>query len=178
MLIPAERVPRLRFPLLKGGEFDIEKSTPDGFDLIVFYRGLHCRFCVFHLQELRDLVNDYLKNGVAIYVVSADVLERADEFAAKVNVPEINFGYQLDLKMAREWDLYISSGRGKTSIQIVEPDHFNEPGLFLVKLDKTLYYGQVQTMPFFRPPFKDLLSAIYFSNEMNYPARGTYTGVL
>ncbi len=178
MLKPSQRVPNLRFPLLKGGEFDLEKTSPEKFDLVVFYRGLHCRFCISHLQELKNLMDDYAKNGVTIYAVSADEKERAEEFAAKVDVPAVHFGYQLDLKIAREWGLYISSGRGKTSIGVVEPDYFNEPGMFLIKPDKTLYYGQVQTMPFARPPFQDLLWAIRFSNEKNYPPRGLYQGAL
>lgn len=47
---------------------------------------------------------------------------------------------------------------------------------FLIRPDNTLYYGNVQTMPFARPIFSELLSAIDFALEKNYPARGEYSG--
>jgi nitric oxide reductase subunit B len=64
----------------------------------------------------------------------------------------------------------------KTSIGIEEPALFSEPGVFLVRPDGTLYYGAVQTMPFARPSFQDLLGAIDFAIAKDYPARGEYTG--
>ena len=36
----------------------------------------------------------------------------------------------------------------------------------------------VQTMPFARPAFADLLAAIDFAIDKNYPARGEYTGAV
>ena len=53
-----------------------------------------------------------------------------------------------------------------------EPERFPEPGLFLVRPDHTLYFASVQTMPFARPEFKDILQAIAFVIEKDYPARG------
>lgn len=82
------------------------------------------------------------------------------------------FGYGLPLPVARHWGLYISAGRGKTSIGIEEPALFSEPGVFLVRADGTLYYGSVQTMPFARPHFSELLKAIDVATASNYPARG------
>jgi hypothetical protein len=94
----------------------------------------------------------------------------------KVNASGVRFAYGLSLKSARQWGLYISASRGKTSIGIEEPALFSEPGVFLVKPDGTLYYGAVQTMPFARPQFQDLLGAIDFAVAKDYPARGEYTG--
>lgn len=79
---------------------------------------------------------------------------------------------------AREWGLYISTSRGMTSIGIEEPARFSEPGVFLVRPDGTLYYGAVQTMPFARPHFDELLAAIDFALAKDYPARGEYTGAV
>ena len=42
--------------------------------------------------------------------------------------------------------------------------------------EQNLYYGSVQTMPFVRPHFSELLGAIDFVIEKDYPARGEYTG--
>ncbi len=66
----------------------------------------------------------------------------------------------------------------KTSIGIEEPAKFSEPGIFLIKPDKTLYYGATQTMPFARPSFAELIKAVEFSITKNYPARGEYTSDL
>jgi hypothetical protein len=72
--------------------------------------------------------------------------------------------------------LYISTSRGQTSIGIEEPALFAEPGVFIVRPDGTLYYGAVQTMPFARPQFQDLIGAIDFAVAKDYPARGEFTG--
>jgi hypothetical protein len=46
----------------------------------------------------------------------------------------------------------------------------------MVNSDQTLYYGSVQTMPFVRPHFSELVGALDFAIQKNYPARGEYTG--
>lgn len=53
-----------------------------------------------------------------------------------------------------------------------------EPGLVLVKPDRTIYYASVQSMPFVRPAFNEMLKAIDFTIEHRYPARGEYVGSL
>ena len=58
---------------------------------------------------------------------------------------------------------------------MVEPDLFSEPALYLVKPDGTLYFGAVQTMPFARPHFDDVVGAVKFVLEKDYPARGEVT---
>jgi hypothetical protein len=55
---------------------------------------------------------------------------------------------------------------------VEEPRLFSEPGVYLVRPDGRLYYGAVQTMPFARPHFDDLLQAVDFALEKDYPARG------
>ena len=108
--------------------------------------------------------------------ISSDDADRGRQMATKVNAKGLKFGYGLSLRSAREWGLYISASRGKTSIGIEEPSLFSEPGVFIVRPDGTLYYGAVQTMPFARPPFQDLLGAIDFASAKDYPARGEFTG--
>lgn len=53
--------------------------------------------------------------------------------AAKVNASAVKFGYGPSLKAAREWGLYISALRGKTSSGIEEPALFSEPSIFIVR---------------------------------------------
>jgi peroxiredoxin len=177
MLLPRQPVPELRVPTLAHGDFDLAAEAPKLFTLICFYRGLHCPVCLKYLRELESLIPEYERRGTKVIAVSSDVATRAQEMASKVGA-RLRFGYSLPLTIARDWGLYISSSRGKTSINIEEPPLFSEPGLFLVRPDGTLYYGAIQTMPFARPLFSELVQAIDFIIAKDYPARGEYDGPL
>ena len=174
-LLPRHPVPALNVPLVDGGRFVLGAAPGERFDLIVFYRGLHCPLCAKYLLELERLSSDFASRGVQVLAVSSDTEERGEEMAQKVQAKGVKFAYGLSLKSARQWGLYISTSRGKTSIGIEEPALFSEPGVFIVRPDGTLYYGAVQTMPFARPGFQDLLGAIDFAIAKDYPARGEYT---
>lgn len=176
MLIPRQAVPGLTLPTLAHGMFDLSAEQPDTFSLLVAYRGLHCPVCFKYLIELGRLLPEFGKRGVSVIAYSSDTQERARLMADKVDAPDLQMGYALPLQTARAWGLYISQSRGKTSIGIEEPPLFSEPGVFLVRPDGTLYYAAVQTMPFARPHFDELLGAIDFAVSQNYPARGEFTG--
>ncbi len=178
MLIPRQSVPSLEVPTLDHGAFSLVNDNPEHFSLVVFFRGLHCPLCVKYLKELGILLPQLKERGVDVIAISSDDEGRAREMAAKVNVPDLRFGYDLPLVTARAWGLYISTGKGKTSAGVEEPALFAEPGIFLIRPDQTLYYGAVQTMPFARPSFNDLIMAIDFAIDKNYPARGEYTGTV
>lgn len=175
-LLPRHPVPALNLPLTSGGRFVLGASPGEHFDLLVFYRGLHCPICAKYLLELERLAAEFAARGVQIVAISSDGEERARQMAEKVGATALPFAYDLSLRSARQWGLYISTSRGKTSIGIEEPARFSEPGVFLVRPDGTLYYGAVQTMPFARPSFHDLLGAIDFAVAKDYPARGEYIG--
>ena len=85
---------------------------------------------------------------------------------------DLPVAYGLSDDQVRAWGLHRSAGRGLTSIGIEEPTEFNEPGLFIVRPDQTLYWAQVSTMPFARPHFREILGALKFALEKDYPARG------
>lgn len=176
MLIPRQAVPPLTVPTLAHGTYDLAQERPQRFSLVVAYRGLHCPICAKYLMELGRLLPEFDQRGVSVIAVSSDGQERARAMADKVGAAGLRFGHDLTLSQARQWGLYISSSRGKTSIGIDEPALFSEPGVFLVRPDGTLYYGAVQTMPFARPHFDELLAAIDFAISKDYPARGEYTG--
>ncbi len=174
-LMPRYPVPALNVPLTTEGRFVLGAMPGERFDLVVFYRGLHCPICAKYLLELERLAPEFATRGVQVIAVSSDDEERGKQMADKVKASAAKFAYGLSLKSAREWGLYISASRGTTSIGIDEPALFSEPGVFIVRPDGTLYYGAVQTMPFARPQFQDLLGAIDFAIAKDYPARGEYT---
>lgn len=175
-LMPRQAVPPLQVTTLDHGPFDLSRDAATNFTLLVFYRGLHCPICLKYLLELGRLLADFEQRGVKPIAVSSDTPERARAMADKLKAPGLRMGHSLPLALAREWGLYVSTSRGLTSIGIEEPSRFSEPGVFLVRPDGTLYYGAVQTMPFARPHFDELLAAIDFALAKDYPARGEYAG--
>jgi len=178
MLIPRQKVPDLNLKTLSGNAFDLGNDGSERGTVVCFYRGLHCPICANYLTELEKRTSEFAERGVSTIAISTDDEDRARQMAEKIGASELRFAYGLSLAKAREWGLYISTGRGKTSIGIEEPDLFAEPGLFMISPDQTLYYGSVQTMPFVRPHFSELVGALDFAIEKNYPARGEYTGAV
>jgi peroxiredoxin len=178
MLMPRQKTPNLSLPTLDHGDFDLSSQTTERGTLVCFYRGLHCPLCANYLTELEKLADKFAERGIDCVAVSSDGEERTRAMADKIKSTKIKFAYDLPLTVAKEWGLYISTSRGKTSIGIEEPALFSEPGLFLVSEQQTLFYGSVQTMPFVRPHFSELLGAVDFAIANNYPARGEYTGAV
>ena len=174
MLMPRREVPSLTVETLDNGTFGLASETSERGTVICFYRGLHCPICATYLTEFEKLTPEFAKRGVGAIAISSDDAERGRGMADKIEAKALRIGYGLSLAKAKEWGLYISAGRGKTSIGIEEPALFHEPGLFMVNADRTLYYASVQTMPFVRPHFRELLGALDFAIEKNYPARGEY----
>ncbi|MGC3938643.1 peroxiredoxin-like family protein [Roseobacter sp. EG26] len=178
MLMPRQKVPNLVLPLLDGGTFDLSGDAAETGTVVCFYRGLHCPICATYLAELEKRTGDFAERGVKTIAVSSDDEERTRAMADKIEAKSLRFGYDLSLSTAKEWGLYISTSRGKTSIGIEEPALFSEPGLFMITPQQTLYYGSVQTMPFVRPHFSELVGALDFAIKNDYPARGEYTGAV
>jgi peroxiredoxin len=176
MLLPRQKVPDLSVPTLDHGDFDLSAETPELGTIVCFYRGLHCPLCATYLAELERLTPEFETRGIATFALSTDGEDRTRAMGDKIKAEHLRIGYNLSLAKAREWGLYVSTSRGKSSIGIEEPALFSEPGLFLITPQQTLYYAAVQTMPFVRPHFSDLLAAVDSAIKKQYPARGEYTG--
>jgi peroxiredoxin len=171
-LIPRKPVPPLDVATVDGPRWVLSERTPRTFSMVVFYRGLHCPICKAYLGDLHRRLPDLAERGVDVVAVSSDAEARARQAKADWNLPDLALGYGLGLDVARAWGLYVSSSRGKTSAGIEEPALFSEPGLFLVQPNGLLYFGTVQTMPFARPHFGDVVGALDFVIAKDYPARG------
>lgn len=171
-LIPRQKTPELSFNLLEGDTWNLSERRPEHFNLIVAYRGLHCPICQPYLRELERSLGEFAQRGVDVVAMSADTRERAEQTHSDWGLKGLAVGYGVSIDKAREWGLYISTSRGKTSTGVVEPDHFFEPGLFLVRPDQTLYAASYATMPFARPHFSELIKALDFVIANDYPARG------
>jgi peroxiredoxin len=171
-LKPRARTPELEVDTLDDGRWRLSEQKPRNFTMIVAYRGYHCPICRLYIAGLDRMLDEFGKRGVEVLAVSTDTRERAQRTQEEWKLKSVRIGYGLSIDKAREWGLYISSSRGKTSAGIVEPDLFNEPGLFLVRPDQTLYAAYISTAPFARPHFDELVKALDVIIEKDYPARG------
>lgn len=171
-LMPRRPVPTFAVPTTDGETWSIAARRPVSFAMIVVYRGLHCPICSGYLKELDHKLEQFTARGVDVVAASSDAAERADAAKRDWKLHRLTLGYGLDLDTARAWGLFISSGIGTSSTGVEEPAQFPEPGLFLVKPDGTLYFTSVQSMPFARPNFAEVLKALDFLLAKDYPARG------
>ena len=167
MILPETKVPNLELPLINDTKWNLADQSPKNFTLLVFYRGLHCPVCQKQLEELAGKLDKFTERGTNVIAISADSEKRAKKAGEEWNVPSLPIGYNLSFDKAKEFGLHMSKG-----VSDKEPDYFTEPGIFLLRPDGTLYFSSIQTMPFARPQFDDILNAIDFIMKNDYPARG------
>jgi len=167
MIKPKTLVPDLELPLINDSRWRLHSQQSNSFTLMVFYRGLHCPVCKKYLEALRENLDAFVSRGVHLVAISCDTEEKAKKAGKEWNIDELPVGYDLSIESARDWGLAISEG-----ISEKEPEFFSEPALFLIRPDNTLYASAIQTMPFARPNWDDVLNAIDFVEKEEYPARG------
>ncbi|WP_026752808.1 peroxiredoxin-like family protein [Sediminibacter sp. Hel_I_10] len=166
MIKPRTKVPNISIDLVNDTKWNLEEQDPKNFSLIVFYRGKHCPVCKKYLEELQSKLDQFTSRGVNVIAISANTEKLAKATYDEWDIADIPVGFEFPIEKAKEWGLFASKGIKE------EPDMFFEPGLFLIRPDGELYCSSVQTMPFARPDFDDLLKAIDFILDKDYPARG------
>ena len=171
-LIPRQPVPDLSVDVVGGGTWRLAAQRPANFSMVVFYRGRHCPQCQKQLTDLNRRMDDFARRGVEAIAISTDTRERAEDAKAAWALDRVPVGYGFSVRDARRWGLFVSTSRGKTSTGLEEPPLFSEPGIFLVRPDGTLYSSIVQTMPFVRLYFAELLTALDSIVQNDRPARG------
>ncbi|EAR53162.1 hypothetical protein OG2516_11881 [Oceanicola granulosus HTCC2516] len=175
MLMPARKTPPLSLPLVGDGQFDLDRDGGAAGTLVVFYRGLHCPICKKQMSELDGALEQFEEQGVKVVMVSADDADKAEETKRTTGASRIAVAHSLDLEAARDaWGLWISDAREGSE----EPALFNEPGVFFILPDRTLYSAHVQSIPFARPSAEDLIGMVKFRAEKQYPPRGDHEGPL
>ena len=92
-LLPRQPVPSLDVATLDGARFALGVPPPLTFDLLVFYRGLHCPVCARYLTELERFVPEFEQRGVHAIAISSDGEDRAREMAKKIGAQKLRFGY-------------------------------------------------------------------------------------
>lgn len=166
-LKPRQEVPELIVKTTKGLKWNLRETEPENFTMLIFYRGIHCPVCKKYLEELNTKIEDFRDKGVNVIGVSSNKEELAHKTVQEWDIDKLNIGYDFSIEEGRKWGLFASEG-----IKDSEPDVFLEPALFLIKPDNTLYSASIQSMPFARPKFDELLKSISFVLKEDYPARG------
>ena len=171
MLVPGTKVPALDLPLTIPARFGLADQQPETFTMLVFYRGSHCPICRRYLEEIAGRLDALVEAGLSPFAISMDDEERAQVVHRDWQTGDLPLCYDLTQEQARQWGLYISTGREGSK----EPARFSEPGLFLVRPDLSLYFAQVQSGPFTRPSLDQLLEGVKMVVEKGLPPRGTAT---
>ena len=166
MIKPRTETPDLTIDLVDGKQWTLSEQSPEHFTMIIVYRGKHCPVCKKYLKTLEKHMQDFTDKGVSVVAISANTKELATESVKEWDIPNVPVGYNFPIEEARTWGLFISEGIKD------EPKVFVEPGLYLIRPDRTLYASSIQTMPFARPDLVDILKSIDFVVENDYPARG------
>jgi peroxiredoxin len=163
-LTPTQTAPALSLPLTGGGSTGAEGR----FSLVVFFRGLHCPVCRKQLGELDRRLGDLREAGVGrVVAVSMETLERSAQLVQEWQLGGLPVAHGLSEASAHEWGLFVS-----TAIKDGEAPVFNEPGMFVLDADGTVYWSNVSSMPFGRPALDDVLAGLQFAQKQDYPARG------
>lgn len=164
---PGQPAPELIVDLLSGGTYDLADQEPAGFTMVLFFRGLHCPVCQVQLRELDRRLDELSERGVDVVAISGETRERTAQIRDAWRLRRLDLGYGLSEAQMRSWGLFVSHG-----INDSEPPVFNEPGLFLIKPDGTVYYESILSMPVGRPRLDDVLGGIDYWTAHDYPARG------
>jgi peroxiredoxin len=163
---PGRPAPALELPLVGGGTFRLSDHRPALFTMLVFNRGLHCPVCQAQLRELERRMDELAERGLEVVSISGETEARATRMRDEWSVRRVPLAYGLSEAQMRQWRLFVSRGIGD------EPPVFNEPGLFLIRPDRTVYYASILSMPVGRPRLDDLLGGIEYWLAHDYPARG------
>jgi len=166
-LLPRQPAPDLAIDLVGGGHWKITEQAPSAFTMLVFFRHRHCSVCKTYLQELDGLHDAFMDAGAAPIAISTDTELNSEKMRSELSIEKLQIGYGLSRASARDWGLYLSSGRHDT-----DPAVFTEPALFLVDKNMKLYFASIQSMPFGRSSLPEMLKWIPKLIEKNIPARG------
>lgn len=162
-----KQFPGISLQTLSGKSLALGQPLQGQWQLLVMYRGLHCPICKKYLGQMNDMKADFDKMNVQIVAVSTDPEEKAKKFAAELGL-DFEVAYGLSIDQARDLGLYISS-----PLDSAETDQpFAEPGMFFIRPDGGLHFGEVASAPFCRPDLEMIKMGIETIQEKDYPARG------
>ena len=160
-LLPGQRLPALNARLSTGEPWTLADESAAKLALVVFYRGFFCPVCRVWVSDLDKAVPEFEKRGYSVIALTCDDAVNVTKARAAWGIKNLRMAGELDPDHARQAGLYISEGRGvNPSNGEKEPRLFAEPGMLAVKPDGTLYAAWVQSVPYARPHFAEVLTAL------------------
>ena len=166
-LRPGASAPSLELPIAGGGTFRLTDAAPRLFTMLVFNRGLDCPVCRAQLSELDRRFDELAEKGIDVVSISGENEQRANQMRDERKIDNVPLAYGLSEAQMREWGLFVSR-----RITADEAAVFNEPALFLISPDGSVYYESILSMPVGRPRLDDLLGGIDYWTAHDYPPRG------
>lgn len=163
---PGRPAPDLDVPLAGAGSWSLRDSRPPTMTMIIFYRGHFCSVCQPYLRGLNRILPRFEDKGVEVIAVSADSAERAAAAVDEWKLDRLRIGYGLTSAQMRPWGLFLSRGGGERA------DVYSEPGLFMVRPDGTLFWQAIQSLPWGRPRFDELLPGLDYMAGHDWAVRG------
>lgn len=159
---------RIKLDLIIGTRWDLDKQDEaKPWRLIVVYRGLHCPLCKQQLTELSERLRDFVDAGCVLVAATMEEKPRADKAHADWGLGDLPVAYALNDTLVRDLGVFVSE-----AVNDDEPTRFAEPAMLLFK-HTTLHAAWIQSVPLARPAVDDVLGAISFMDEKDYPPRGT-----
>jgi len=162
---PRTPAPPLVVETVGGGSWSL--ADQENWTMIEFYRGLHCPDCQGYLRQMDREVAGFREIGVEMIAVSGDTRGRAEQAKRDWAIEELTIGYGITPEIMQAWGLFISKGISEN-----EPALFSEPGLFVVKPDRSIYYVAINSMTFGRPRMSEIWKALEAKIGQDAPARG------
>ena len=166
-LKPRQPAPDLSFSMLGAADWALKDAAIEQLLLVIVYRGAHCPACQAYLETLNGLLPKFADQGVSVVAVSGDPRDRAERARKEWAIADVPLGFGLTEAQMRAWGLFVSD-----KVAEKETPRFAEPGLFLIKPDRTVYYAALSSMPFGRPDLNELADKVGWLLEKEYPARG------
>lgn len=164
-IAPGQDAGNITLNLVNGSKWELASQSTD-WSLIVAYRGLHCPVCKSQLQNLKSQMKAFADAGISVVSASMDTQDRAEKTHKEWELGDVPVAYGLGKEFVERFGLFLSD-----PISDNEPEIFSEPGLLLFK-GTTYYAGWIQSIPFARPSFEDVLKGVKFIQEKDYPPRG------
>ncbi len=167
-IAPGQDAGKISFNLINGTAWSLTEQDDNKhpWRTIVAYRGRHCPICKSQLKELVGQLGNFADAGVSVVAASMDTKERAQDSYDAWELGSLPIAYGMTTDFVERFGLYLSD-----ALSDKEPETFSEPAILLFK-GTTYYAGWIQTIPFARPSFEDVLKGIKFIQKENYPPRG------
>ncbi len=174
-MLPGHKLPALHARLSTGETWSLAQESSAKLALVVFYRGFFCPVCRVWIADLHRLVPEFAKRGISTIALTCDDAVNVTKARAAWGIKNLRMAGELNPDDARQAGLYISEGRGvNPSNGEKEPRLFAEPGMLAVKPDGTLYAAWVQSVPYARPHFAEVMTALdtFLARDLP-PVRGS-----